>query len=105
MPFVTIRRIIIDPARQAVTRSPVGAADEHDVASGSGGVAKSGWDNARQNINVIVRRTARTIGREINLAYQAFGIDHLPAGRIAAEIDQGDPVESRSYGSVARVAR
>ena len=91
VPLVVIDWVVINPVRRAKSYSAVGAAREHYVCPG----VEACRLNARQHVNVVIGRAARTIHYQEALPCQAAWIDRVAEIETAAKVDLGDLIKGR----------
>ena len=91
--------VVVNSDGRAEGCAAVGAASEHHV-----GRASSGRLNARQHVNVVVRRGTRMVHCKKCLPIQASWIDPA-ASQIAAHVNRGDLIKNRGLVSKLRIAR
>lgn len=98
MPFARVV-VVVNSDGRAERCTAIGAAHEHHVSR-----ASSGRLNARQHVNVIVRRGTRMIHCKKSLPIKAAWVD--PAtNQIAAHINRSDLIKNRDLVSKLRIAR
>jgi hypothetical protein len=99
VPFVRIKRIVIDLNRRAKGLPAVGAAHKHHI-----GGASPGRYHAGQHVNVVVSRAAGVVNRQEQHSSESYSI-YSAAAEIAAHVDGGDSIKSGCDIRVLRVAR
>ena len=91
--------IVVNSDRRAESCTAIGAAHEHHVSR-----ASSGRLNARQHINVIVRRCTRMIHCKKSLPIQAAWV-YPATNQVAAHINRSDLIKNRDLVPELRIAR
>ena len=99
MPFVRIKRIVIDLERSAKGYSAVGAAHKHYV-----GRVSPGRNHAGQHVNVVVSGTAGTVNCQEQHPGKSYSIDST-ATELATQVDSGASVKSWCLTPDLRIAR
>jgi len=98
MPFARVV-VVVNSDGRAERCTAVSAAREHHISC-----ASSGRLNARQHVNVIVRRGTRMIHCKKSLPIQAAWVDPA-ANQMAAHINWSDLIKNRDLVSKLRIAR
>lgn len=97
---LVLSSIIIHAHRPAEALAAVGAAHEHDICP----IAVAGRLHAGHHVNVVVRRAARPVNRQKQLAREPCRIDVSPH-EWPAKINLSNSIEGWRYGRVLGVAR
>jgi hypothetical protein len=97
MPLARVT-IVVDRHRRAEGCTAVGAAGKHHI-----GRAPAEGLNARQHVNVIVRRGTRMIHCKKSLPIQAAWVDPA-ANQVATHINRSDLIKNRDLVSKLRIA-
>jgi hypothetical protein len=98
MPFARVV-VVVNSDRRAERCTAVSAAREHHVSR-----ASSGRLNARQHVNVIVRRGTRMIYRKKRLSVEASGINSSTS-QVATHVNRSNLIKNRDLVSKLRIAR
>src|SRR5947207_10442714 len=99
MPLAGIDRVVINLLRRAEGQAAVDTADKHHV-----GCAPTGWHDAGQHVNVVVRRSAGLIDCQEALAIQSIWIDS-PTTKEATHFNRRASVKAWRLARDLRITR